>query len=217
MLRISQSDPPRTRPTARSLDGSASEGFSPMDGIAGGPSAVALRQHQSRRKSLTQSASTHCLLSTNNWRHLGPIRRRGDDSVAVVTDRHPSTDALAPTETYAHCVAVMGLGAQVSFTRVVVLMLALAATSCAGPNDSPSPRPGSATSSPRTLTPSQRAKLEVRQVIKIIASSSSDWKKTPVTCELQDGALRECLVSTLDLSRVVRVVGPPLSGAKYVL
>ncbi len=111
----------------------------------------------------------------------------------------------------------MGLGAQVSFTRVVVLMLALAATSCAGPNDSPSPRPGSATSSPRTLTPSQRAKLEVRQVIKIIASSSSDWKKTPVTCELQDGALRECLVSTLDLSRVVLVVGPPLSGAKYVL
>jgi len=59
--------------------------------------------------------------------------------------------------------------------------------------------------------------LEVRQVIKIIASSSSDWKKTPVTCELQDGALRECLVSTLDLSRVVLVVGPPLSGAKYVL
>jgi preprotein translocase subunit SecD len=53
-------------------------------------------------------------------------------------------------------------------------------------------------------------------VINIIASSSPKWKKTPVTCELQDGALRECLVSTLDLSRLVLVAGPP-GGAKYVL
>jgi hypothetical protein len=53
-------------------------------------------------------------------------------------------------------------------------------------------------------------------VINIIASSSPEWKKTPVTCELQDGALRECLVSTLDLSRLVLVGGPP-GGAKYVL
>jgi hypothetical protein len=96
-------------------------------------------------------------------------------------------------------------------------MLALAATSCAGPDDSPSARPGSATSSPRAVTPSQRTKLELRQVIKIIASSPPGWKKTPVTCELQDGALRECLVSTLDQNRVVLVVGPPFSGAKYVL
>jgi preprotein translocase subunit SecD len=102
-------------------------------------------------------------------------------------------------------------------TLQVVLMLALGATSCAGPDDSPSAPPGSATSSPRTLTPSQRTKLELRQVIEIIASSSPDWQKTPVTCELQDGALRECLVSTLDLSRVVLVAGPPLGGAKYVL
>jgi SecDF, P1 head subdomain len=59
--------------------------------------------------------------------------------------------------------------------------------------------------------------LSLRQVIKIISSSSPDWKKTPVTCELEDGALRECLVSTLDLSRVVLVPGPPLDDAKYVL
>jgi preprotein translocase subunit SecD len=59
--------------------------------------------------------------------------------------------------------------------------------------------------------------LQFRQVIKIIASSSPDWKKTPVTCELQDAALRECLVSTLDLSRVVLALEPPLGGAKYVL
>jgi hypothetical protein len=54
-------------------------------------------------------------------------------------------------------------------------------------------------------------------VINIIASSSPEWKKTPVTCELQDGALRECLVSTLDLSRVVLVAESPLGDAKYVL
>jgi hypothetical protein len=92
-----------------------------------------------------------------------------------------------------------------------MLVLVLAGTSWVGPDDSPSARPGSATSSPRTLTPSQRTKLEFREVINIIASSSPDWKKTPVTGE-QDGALRECLVSTLDLSRVVLVAEPPLEA-----
>jgi preprotein translocase subunit SecD len=53
-------------------------------------------------------------------------------------------------------------------------------------------------------------------VINIIPSSSPDWKKSPVTCELQDGTLRECLVSTLDLSRLVLVAGPQ-GDAKYVL
>jgi hypothetical protein len=134
-----------------------------------------------------------------------------------VTDRHPSTDALAPTETYARCVAVMEAGSgSHTFTRVVVLVLVLAATSCAGRDDSPSAGPGSASSPPRTLTPSQRTKLELRPVINIIPSSSPDWKKSPVTCELQDGALRGCLISTLDLSRVVLVAGPP-GGPKYVL
>lgn len=103
------------------------------------------------------------------------------------------------------------------FIRSVALILALMATACGRSADSPSPRPGSTRPSTAALTPSQRAKLELRRVVEIIASSSPDWEKTPVTCELEDDALMECLVSTLDLSRVVLVAGQELGGAKYVL
>jgi preprotein translocase subunit SecD len=80
-----------------------------------------------------------------------------------------------------------------------LLFVTLAVTSCGGAPDLPSVTPESQTSPPGALSLPQRAGLQLRRVINILPASSG----TEVTCELEDPALADCLVSTLNQSRVV--------------
>lgn len=94
-----------------------------------------------------------------------------------------------------------------------LLILALAVTSCGGGTDSPSITPEPSTSSPGVINLSERAGLQLRRVISILPASSV----THVTCELEDPALADCLVSTLDQSRVVFTSNGPQFPRKYEL
>ena len=94
-----------------------------------------------------------------------------------------------------------------------LLILALAVTSCGGAADLPSITPESPTSSPAALSLPQRAGLQLRRVISILPASSA----TQVTCELEDPALADCLVSTLHQSRVVFTSNGPQFPGKYEL
>jgi preprotein translocase subunit SecD len=75
---------------------------------------------------------------------------------------------------------------------------------------------GTMDSSSHSVAPSQRTKLQMRQVIAIVAPSSADWDETKLTCSGQDEALSECVASARDVGRIV-LLRTEEGGNKYVL
>ena len=75
---------------------------------------------------------------------------------------------------------------------------------------------GTVDSSSHSVAPSRRAKLQMRQVIQIVAPSSADWDETKLTCSGQDEDLSECVASVRDVGRIV-LLRAEEGGNKYVL
>jgi preprotein translocase subunit SecD len=72
-------------------------------------------------------------------------------------------------------------------------------------------------STSHSVAPSQRTKLQMRQVIAIVAPSSPDWDETKSTCSGQDEALSECVASALDVGHIVLLRTEEGGKNKYVL
>ena len=76
---------------------------------------------------------------------------------------------------------------------------------------------GTMDSSSHSVAPSERTKLQMRQVIAIVAPSSADWDETKLTCSGQDEALSECVASARDAGRIVLLLTEEGGKNKYVL
>jgi preprotein translocase subunit SecD len=70
-------------------------------------------------------------------------------------------------------------------------------------------------SSSGSVAPSQRANLQMRQVLDIVMQTSADWRTTRLTCSGQGDALNDCVASALDAVRIILL--RPEESKKYVL
>lgn len=98
---------------------------------------------------------------------------------------------------------------------IAILVLASA---CSRPDDVASPASVSAStteSSSGSVAPSQRANLQMRQVIQIVVQTSAEWRTTRLTCSGQGDALNDCVASALDAVRIILL--RPEESRKYVL
>jgi preprotein translocase subunit SecD len=101
---------------------------------------------------------------------------------------------------------------------IVVLVLVLA-SACSRAHEAAPPASGSPStteSSSDSIAPSQRANLQMRQVMEIVPPSSAAWDETKVTCSAHGQALSDCVASAQDVGGIV-LLGPEQGDGKYVL
>jgi preprotein translocase subunit SecD len=99
---------------------------------------------------------------------------------------------------------------------IAVLVLASACSRAGGAAPPESVSPSTTESSSDSVAPSQRANLQMRQVMEIVPPSSADWDETKLTCSAQGEALSDCVASARDVGSIV-LLRPEQGGKKYVL
>ena len=99
---------------------------------------------------------------------------------------------------------------------IAILVLASGCGHADDSASSPSMSTHTMESSSASVAPSQRARLQMRQVIEIVAPSSADWDETKLTCSGQGEALSECVASARDVGSIV-LLRHEQGGQKYVL
>lgn len=99
---------------------------------------------------------------------------------------------------------------------IAVLVLASACSRADGAAPPASVSPSTTESSSDSIAPSQRANLQMRQVMEIVPPSSADWDETKVTCSAHGQALSDCVASARDVGSIV-LLRPEQGGVKYVL
>jgi preprotein translocase subunit SecD len=98
---------------------------------------------------------------------------------------------------------------------IAVLVLASACSRVSDAAPAASVSPSTTESSSGSVAPSQRANLQMRQVIQIVVQTSADWRTTRLTCAGQGDALNDCVASALDVDRIILL--RPEESEKYVL